>query len=329
MTQEKVLALLKAGPEAYHSGQSMSRALGVSRAAVWKAVECLRNEGYWIDSVPNRGYCLKAEPDLLRAGALSNELEGCRVGGTLVCLPTVDSTNNELKRRAAEAPDGLAVLADEQTGGRGRRGKSFQSPRGQGIYLSVLLRPDCPLAELSALTAWIAVAVCEGIREACGAEAEIKWTNDVLLGGKKLCGILTELEIEAESGLLRHVIAGIGVNVGQTAEDFGPELSPVATSLALAMGHTVRRTELAACLLRALDRMYAAFPTEKERYLAEYRRRCVTTGRNVLLLRGDARRPAFAEAVEDDFSLRVLFPDGHRESITAGEVSVRGQMGYI
>lgn len=328
MTQEKVLALLKADPEAYHSGQSMSRELGISRAAVWKAVESLRSEGYKIDSVSNRGYRLAAEPDRLRAGALAGNLTGCRVGGTLVCLPTVDSTNNELKRRAAEAPDGLAVLADEQTGGRGRRGKTFQSLGGRGVYLSVLLRPAGSLAELSALTAWIAVAVCEGIREACGAETEIKWTNDVLLGGKKLCGILTELELEAESGLLRHVIVGVGVNINQTAADFGPELASVATSLALA-GYPVRRTELAVCLLQALDRMYAAFPAERERYLAEYRRRCVTTGRDVLLLRGNTRQTAFAEAVEDDFSLRVRFPDGHRENVTAGEVSVRGLMGYM
>ena len=239
----------------------------------------------------------------------------------------MDSTNTEVKRRAAAgAAEGLAVLAEGQTAGRGRRGRSFQSLSGKGLYLSVLLRPAVSLAELSQLTAWTAVAVCRGIQSCCGAEPQIKWTNDILLNGKKLCGVLTELELEAESAAPSHVVVGLGVNVSQTAADFGPELADIATSLELE-GFSVRRAELAGQILAALDDLYAAFPAGKADYLSDYRARCATTGREVLLLRGDAQVPAFAEAVDDDFGLVVRCPDGRRETVTSGEVSVRGLMG--
>lgn len=181
MLRDEVLALLKAREGKPLSGEEMSRALGVSRAAVWKAMESLRDEGYVISSAPRRGYALEGSPDRLSAGELAGALAGRRVGRALVCLETVDSTNNEVKRRAlAGAADGLAVVAEQQTGGRGRRGRSFVSPAGQGLYLSVLLRPRCPLEEVSTLTAWTAVAVCNAVERVCGVRPGIKWPNDVI-----------------------------------------------------------------------------------------------------------------------------------------------------
>lgn len=330
MSRERVLALLRERQGEYCSGEAMSRLLGISRAGVWKAIEGLRQEGYVISSAPNRGYRLETSPDLLSAGELSGALAGRLIGRALICLPTVDSTNSEVKRRAAGgAPEGLAVLADGQTGGRGRRGRPFQSMPGKGLYCSVLLRPACPPEELGQLTAWTAVAVCRAIRDCCGAECGIKWTNDLILGGRKVCGILTELELEAESAAALAVVAGIGINVGQTPADFGPELAPAATSLSQELRRPVRRAELAAALLRALDEMYAAFPAGKPEYLAEYRRRCVTTGREVVLLRGKERVTAFAEEIDDRFALVCRLPGGGRETVTAGEVSVRGLLGYV
>lgn len=235
MLRDQVLALLKAG-DAPCSGEGMSRTLGVSRAAVWKAVEALRQEGYVISSAPHRGYRLEDSPDLLSPGELAGALAGRTVGAALLCLDTVDSTNNELKRRADTRPDGLAVLAQEQTGGRGRLGRSFVSPAGKGLYLSVLLRPQCVLADAGMLTAWTAVAVCRALERCCGVRAGIKWPNDIVLEGRKLCGILTELELEAETAALRHVIVGVGINVSQDAADFGPEVAPVAISLAQPWG---------------------------------------------------------------------------------------------
>lgn len=329
MLQDEILVLLSGAGEEYLSGESMSRTMGVSRAAVWKAVEGLRKAGYQIDSASNRGYRLAASPDTLRAGELSGRLEGRLLGRELVVLSSVDSTSSEIKRRAAGgAPEGLAVLANEQTGGRGRRGNAFQSLKGKGLYCSVLLRPQVPLARVGALTAWAAVAVCRTLESCCGLEAGIKWTNDIVVRGRKLCGILTELEVEAESGAPGSVALGVGINVGQTREDFGPELDGVATSLRQELGVEVRRAELATELLLALDRMYAAFPGAEGEYLHEYRRRCVTTGREVLLLRGGESLRAFALKVEEDFSLLCQGEDGETFRVTAGEVSVRGLMGY-
>lgn len=331
MLQDEILSLLRSEPEAYRSGEEMSRRLGVSRAAVWKAVEALRRAGYEIVSAPNRGYRLSAAPDDLRAGELTAALAGRLVGREVVCLDTVDSTNSEVKRRAADgAAEGLAVLSDEQTAGRGRRGNAFQSLKGKGLFCSVLLRPRVPLDALSQLTAWTAVAVCRAVQACCGLECGIKWTNDIILNGKKLCGILTELEFEAESAAAVAVVVGVGVNVGQSEADFGPDLSPIATSLAQALGRPVRRAELAVHLLAALDEMYAAFPQGKNEYLAEYRRRCVTTGHEVALVgpRG-SREPAFAKEVDDDFSLVCRLPCGSERTVTAGEVSVRGLLGYV
>lgn len=327
MLRDQVLALLKAG-DAPCSGEGMSRTLGVSRAAVWKAVEALRQEGYVISSAPHRGYRLEDSPDLLSPGELAGALAVRTVGAALLCLDTVDSTNNELKRRADTAPDGLAVLAQEQTGGRGRLGRSFVSPAGKGLYLSVLLRPQCVLADAGMLTAWTAVAVCRALERCCGVRAGIKWPNDIMLEGRKLCGILTELELEAETAALRHVIVGVGINVSQDAADFGPEVAPVAISLAQALGRAPRRSQLAAEVLSALDDLYRAFPAQKADYLARYRALCVTAGRAVRVLRPGQVRTGTAEAVNEDFALLVRWDNGEQEALSSGEVSVRGLLGY-
>lgn len=315
----------------YLSGEEMSATLGVTRAAVWKGISALREAGYVISSAPRLGYRLEHSPDRLSAGAISARLPaGILVGRQVQCLEQVDSTNTYLKKLGAEgAPAGLAVLAEEQTAGRGRRDRRFQSPRGAGLYLSVLLRPACLPAEAVDLTAWIAVAVCDGIEELCGIRPQIKWTNDIILHRKKLCGVLTEMSVEGETGALQSVVAGMGVNVSQTAQDFAQAgLGEIATSLTLE-GCPVDRNELAAALLRALDRMARAFPAAHADYLARYRADCVTLGRDVTLLRPSGPVEGRAVAVGDDFSLEVAYPDGSTEAVSSGEVSVRGIGGYL
>ena len=167
------------------------------------------------------------------------------------------------------------------------------------------------------------------MEEACGIRPGIKWPNDIILEGKKLCGILTEMELEGETGALQWVVPGIGTNVSQQPEDFAEDVRPVAVSLAMA-GHPVRRAELAACQLRALDRMYRDFLAGRvEPWLERYRRYCVTLGRQVALVRGEKREEALALEIDDDFALVVLHPDGRKETVSAGEVSVRGLLGYV
>lgn len=330
MSREKVLSLLLEHPSESLSGEVMSRTLGVSRAAVWKAIEALRQEGYVITSAPNRGYRLESAPDRVRQGELAGPLAGCLVGSTLACLDSIDSTNTECKRRAmAGAPEGLVVLAEEQTGGRGRLGRAFQSPKGCGLYLSALLRPKLEPAEAADFTAWVAVAVCDGIQAVCGVRPRIKWTNDIVMNGKKLVGILTELGLESETNSLQYLVTGIGVNVNHRTEDFGADIRDVAISLAQVLGHPVRRSVLAAEIIRALDRMYADFPRNKEEYLAKYRADCLTPGKQVQLITPISRQEAYAVGIDDQFRLVVELPDGTRKALSAGEVSVRGMYGYV
>lgn len=330
MSRETILSLLLAHPGEYLSGEAMSQQLGISRAAVWKAIGALRQEGYVIVSAPNRGYRLESSPDRIREGELSGPLAGCIVGGTLMCLDTIDSTNTECKRQAmAGAPHGLVILSEEQTGGRGRLGRSFQSPKGCGLYLSALLRPQLAPSQVVNFTAWVAVAVCDGIEAACGVRPRIKWTNDIVLNGKKLCGILTELGLESETNSLQYMVTGIGVNVNHRPEDFSQEVRPIAASLAMCLGRPVRRVELAAEIIRALDRMCASFPDNKTEYLERYRADCLTPGNQVQLITPTSRQEAKAIAIDDDFRLVVEFPDGRRQALSAGEVSVRGMYGYV
>ena len=330
MSRESVLSLLRESQDRYLSGEAMSRELGISRAAVWKAIEALRQEGYTIASAPNRGYQLTSAPDLVREGELSGPLSGCLVGSELVCLDTIDSTNTECKRRAmVGAPEGLAIIADEQTGGRGRLGRTFQSPKGCGLYLSALLRPDLPPETVTDFTAWVAVAVCDGIEACCGVRPQIKWTNDIVLNGKKLVGILTELGLESETNSLQYLVTGIGVNVNHRPEDFQEDIRDMATSLAQQLGHPVRRAELAAAIVKALDKMYADFPHSKQEYLDKYRADCLTTGKHVQLITPVSRQEAEALSIDDEFRLVVRLPDGTEKALSAGEVSVRGMYGYV
>ena len=193
----------------------------------------------------------------------------------------------------------------------------------------MLLRPTCAPADCATLTSHAAVAVCRALERVCGVRPGIKWTNDILLGGKKVCGILTELSLEGESGAVDSVVIGIGINANNSPEDFPEELREIAGSVYSAAGVRVCRAELAAALIMELDAMTQAWSNDPRAYLQAYRALCLTTGKEVRVLRGDTQRLAFAESVTDDFALAVRYPDGSTEALTGGEVSVRGLLGYI
>ena len=330
MLRDEILALLRAAEGGYCSGEAMSETLGVSRAAVWKGVTALREDGYQISSAPRRGYRLESSPDRLDPAVLAALLPPDQVvGRNLICLDSVDSTNNECKRLAADgAPEGTVVVTCHQTSGRGRRGRSFLSPEGAGLYLSVLLRPAISPAKAVNLTAWTAVAVCTALERACGLSPSIKWPNDILAGGKKLCGILTEMGIEGETGALDYVVAGIGTNFRPVKECLPPDLWDVATSLTDELGAAPRRDALAAALMTSLEELRRDFPARRDVWLDRYRRSCVTLGREVCVLRpGSPGRTGRAVDVDDQFRLLVDFGGG-AEAVDAGEVSVRGLLGY-
>ena len=315
MQTEQLLRLLQA--ESFVSGEWIAQRLGVSRAAVAKAVALLRQEGFQIDAQPKRGYLLRAYPKRLSQEAVRALLPE-EQGKLVTVLSQIDSTNSELKRRAAaNAPGGSAVLAEQQTGGRGRMGRSFVSPPDAGVYLSVLLRPRVGADTLLSLTAQAAVAVCRAIDQVCGIYPDIKWVNDLQLRGKKICGILTELSIEAESGSVAYAVIGVGVNCNEKTADFPVELQEIAGSIRSETGREVDRNRLAAALVQELSML------PREDLLEEYRSHCVTLGKPITIHRGEQTQEAFALELGKQAELLVAYPDGSTGVVNSGEVSVR------
>ncbi len=333
MSKETFLSLLRQHTGEYLSGESVSETLGLSRAAIWKYVEALRGEGYEIEARRGLGYRLLGTPDALTEAEIRGFLpRPGRVGQALHCFSQVNSTNTYAKKIALEgAVDGSVVIADEQTAGCGRMERPFHSPAGKGIYLSALLRPQLPPIELLPVTALSAVAVCNAVEQVCGLRPQIKWTNDLILGKRKLGGILTEMALEGESARLQYLVIGIGLNVLEQPEDFPPDLREVATSLSQALGRAVSRPKLAAAEIRELDRLYTALENgELEPYRQAYRRDCVTLGKEVQILRRDgSREQVTALDIDEQFGLVVRTAAGQLDTIRSGEVSVRGMYGYI
>ena len=316
--------------EDFISGEAISRKLGVSRAAVNSAVKALRDEGYEITSSTNKGYLLTKSPDILTKGSVSVFLPEAVIPDVHV-YDSVDSTNNVLKDMARNgAPSGTVVIADHQTGGKGRRGRSFSSPKGVGVYLSYLFKPESGFDKISNLTSWTAIAVSDAIYNAYGIDSQVKWVNDLLMNRKKICGILTEVTVEAESGLIDNCIIGIGINVNETS--FPAELSEIATSISLENGgKTFDRSKLAAELIRSLGDLVYRWPDD-DYYLNRYRKSNVTVGSRIVayppLSENSEGRSGTAIEINEDFSLKVKFDDGSVADLRSGEVSVRGLYGY-
>ena len=240
------------------------------------------------------------------------------------------STNDDLKALARQgAPHGTVIIADRQNGGHGRMGRSFHSPGGVGIYFSILLRPECPPGQLMHLTCATAVAMCDAVEKAAGFRPGIKWTNDLVHGKHKLGGILTELGLSAR-GCVDYAIIGIGINCCQRKEDFPEEIRGIAASLSMVTEREIDRAAVAAAMMDSLVAMDRTLLTEKALILDRYRRDCITIGREISLLRlGEAVRHGKAVDMDDDGGLIVEFSDGHRETVSSGEVSVRGMYGYL
>lgn len=247
----------------------------------------------------------------------------------LFCFDTLDSTNDHLKAIARRgAAEGTAVIADRQTGGHGRLGRSFHSPAGQGIYLSYLLRPRCGPGELMHLTCAVAVSMADAVARSAGFRPGIKWTNDLVSGRRKLGGILTELGLTPQ-GVVDYAIVGIGINCCQSPEDFPPEIASMAASLSMVTETTTDRPRVAAAMLEALHHLEGTLLTDREATLRRYRADCVTLGQDISLLRGDKVRHGRAVDIDDWGALVVSYPDGTREHVSSGEVSVRGMYGYL
>lgn len=267
-------------------------------------------------------------PRDLSAAQICSHLGAHPWAGLVQVLQTVDSTNSLAKHLAAEgAPEGTVILAEHQSGGRGRMGRSFSSPEGSGIYMSVILRPGVSPAQLLHLTAAVAVAACDAVERATGLRPQIKWVNDLIAGGRKLAGILTELSVELETGLTQYAVVGVGINCCQAA--FPPELQQIATSLYQQTGCYPDRSCLAAELICSLQQLSATVLTQQDNWMARYSADCLTVGQPVQVLRAGEVRQAVALGVDREAALQVRYPDGSCERVACGEVSVRGLYGYV
>lgn len=325
-TKTKILKALRE-TTGYLSGQELCTRLGVSRTAVWKCIKQLEGEGYLIDAVPNRGYCLKDTPDILNESEIRSRLKTSVMGCSVEYLEQVDSTNTQAKRLAEEgAPSGTLVVADVQTRGKGRRGREWKFAQGGSIFMTLLLRPELAPEKASMLTLLMGLSVVQGIRNITGVQTQIKWPNDVVLNHKKMVGILTEMN--AQIDYIEYVVIGTGINVNQT--EFPKDLQDMATSLRIELGKPFNRAEIIAEVMERFEENYEQFcKTQDLSVLAEtYNQVLVNKDQQVKVLETGREYEGTARGIDEQGRLLVERPDGSVERVFAGEVSVRGLYGY-
>ena len=311
----------------YVSGQEICEKLGVSRTAVWKVIRQLQEEGYQVDAARSRGYRIIDGPDVMTAEEVESLLDTEWAGKPVGYYPETDSTNIRIRHLGDEgAPHGTLAVADRQTAGRGRRGRTWESPGGSCIYMSILLRPDLAPEKAPMLTLVMACGVAEGIMDCADVKVQIKWPNDIIVSGKKLAGILTEMSTQVD--YINHVTVGVGINVN--VQNF-PEEIQTATSLLSETGTQTKRAPVIAAVMKHFEENYKIFmQTEDMSGLMEkYSSLLVNQGREVLILEKDAEYKAYAEGINQKGELVVRREDGTVENICAGEVSVRGVYGYV
>lgn len=323
----RILKMLRSA-EGYLSGQELCEQLGISRTAVWKYMKQLKEEGYQIQAVQNKGYRLVEVPDVLGESEIRSRLNTCWAGREVCFLDEVDSTNTHAKRLAEEgAPSGTLVVTDAQTKGKGRRGRTWESPKDSAVYMTLLMRPDIRPDRASMLTLVMGLSVVQAIKKVLNLDTSIKWPNDVVLDKKKLVGILTEMN--AQIDYIEYLVIGVGINANM--QEFPPELQEKATSLRIATGHPVNRAELIAETMRIFEDNYAVF--EKTQDLSglvdAYQAVSANYLKPVRVLEPGNEYEGIARGINSQGELLVEREDGTITAVYSGEVSVRGLYGYV
>lgn len=321
-TKEKLLALLEDSKGTFFSGEEIARTLQVSRAAVWKAVNALREDGYTIDAATNKGYRLSPDSDILSPQGIRRFLKPEYRDLDLTVLPTAPSTNALVREKANQGrPEGCVIVACEQTDGRGRYGRQFFSPADTGVYLSLLLRPTAySPQQATCLTAAAAAAMCQAIEAVTGQQPGIKWVNDIFLHGKKVCGILTEAAVGLETGALDYMVLGAGVNLYPPVKGFPEEIQPIAGSVLERSCPEAKNRLVGEFLNRFWD--FYTHP-ECRTYLEDYRSRSLAIGQNVTVLSAGRAVSAYAYGIDDDFRLLVRYENGDTEALSYGEIRIQ------
>ncbi len=325
--KSEILRLLKES-NTYISGQQLCEQFQVSRTAIWKVIDQLKKEGYQIEAVRNKGYRLIDSPDVMSKAEIESLMDTKWAGSNVVYYDEIDSTNNRAKEAGDNGTEnGTLFVADMQVAGKGRRGRVWQSPSGSSIYMTILLYPKISPMKAPQLTLVMAIAVAEGIQAVTGLDTKIKWPNDIIVNGKKICGILTEMSTEID--YINHVVIGVGINVNQ--DSFPEDIRKTATSLKMELGQKIKRSELIAAVMKSFEKNYEIFvKTEDLSGLQElYNSMLVNLDRDVKVLEPGNEYEAHALGINRTGELIVRTPDGKEKEIYAGEVSVRGVYGYV
>ena len=323
----EILRMLREA-DGYISGQELCNKFGVSRTAVWKAINQLKEAGYKIDAVQNKGYILKSAPDIMNQNELKSIMNTSWAGQELFYFDSIDSTNTKAKELAeAGYPNGTLVVSDSQSAGKGRRGRSWESPSGTGIFMTLMLKPDINPNNASMLTLVAALAVAKAISEITGEKALIKWPNDIVMNGKKVCGILTEMS--AQFDYINHIVIGIGINVHN--ETFPDELKETASSLMLECGgRRFRRAEIVEKTMEYFEKYYEVYLQTEDlsALVKEYNAILVNMQKNVRVL--DPKEPFEGKAMGITPKGELIVDTWEsRKLVSSGEVSVRGIYGYV
>lgn len=316
--KDYIIKCLLEGGDKYVSGEEICEKSGVTRSAVWKYISALRDEGFDIEAVAGKGYVLKKLPDVLSQAVIEHYIKNSDLWKRIIVLNMVDSTNLYVRSLCnLRVEEGTAVFASCQTDGRGRRGRTWHSPDSDGLYMSVLFTPDMPYAEVPILSLYAAVAVRCAIKEVAGLECDIKWPNDLQFNGKKLCGILCEVIGEINNDFC--CIVGIGINANNKKRSFEKDIRDIATSIYMETGENIDRCKLGAAVLTHLERLYKG----DEFSMEEYKRHCITIGKDITVIRGNSEIPAYAYDLSESGGLLVETEDGRRFEVNSGEVSIR------
>ncbi|MBP7185708.1 MAG: biotin--[acetyl-CoA-carboxylase] ligase [Ruminococcus sp.] len=319
--KQTLLNTLAEADGGYISGAAIAEKLGVSRNAVWKTVKALEADGFVIESVTSKGYRLSADSNRISADLIAPLLTTKEIGRNMQVFSEIGSTNTAAKKLASErVANGTVIIADKQTEGRGRMGRSFESPSGTGIYMSLVLYPEFGLECAPLITSAAACAVAEAIDEVCGCDVSIKWVNDLYLNGRKICGILTEASLGLEMKNLDHAVIGIGVNVRSVRNVFGEELGNIATSIEDETGVKADRNVLCGAMLNKLEHYLGM--VESREFLNEYRRRELLTGNTITANVGGNTLTGMAMGIDDNANLIIKLPDGKLKKLGSGEASL-------